>query len=80
MLGFQWSESFGEAAFNQRLNTVHLDPGWRLLIKFLPLKTVAKREKPFSCNLPSAQEGQPVKREKLPLHSGRCSAGLRKLL
>ena len=50
------SEFLGEAAFNQKLNTVRPDPRPRRLIKFLPLQAAAERETPFSCNLLSAQE------------------------
>lgn len=55
---------FGEAAFNQRLSAARSDPRRGRLIKFLPLQTVAEREKPLSCNLVSAQEVSRLEREK----------------
>lgn len=79
VLVFRRSDSpFGEAAFNQRLNAALSDPRRRRLIKFLPLQTVAEREKPLSCNLVSAQEVSRLEREKPPLASGKLSAGLTK--
>lgn len=47
-------------------------------MKFLPLQTVAKREKPFSCNLLSAQEGSLLQKENPLQGSGKSSAGLQK--